>query len=105
MAYDNDQVRMEMLAKNVLHRIPPLPGEQKDALLQKAGLSQQMMDLWYASVKEGAEKRAQGIYDRRSPLEDWDRRDYETFSNAILNMAEILAIPNAEMAGEVANST
>jgi hypothetical protein len=101
MSYDNDLMRMEMLAKNVLHRIPPMPGKNRDALLEKAGLSSQIMDLFYDQTKQAkTEALETGVYRDDSPLADWDRRDYEQFATSILNLAEILGIPNTKMATE-----
>ncbi|MHC4278143.1 MAG: hypothetical protein ACYSTI_12590, partial [Planctomycetota bacterium] len=101
MAWDNDQLRMETLAKNVLHRLPPMPGDQRKALLEKAGLSETMMDMWYADTRAAREAAlASGEWQKDSPLANWDKRDYNNFATAILNAAEVLGIPSQELAGE-----
>jgi hypothetical protein len=100
MSWDNDQVRMEMLAKNVLHRIPPMPGIQRTALIEKAGLTKHVMDMFYRDTAAAKKLKEAGTPIEGSPLANWDKRDYNNFATAILNMAEILQIPNSDLAGE-----
>jgi hypothetical protein len=101
MSYDNDHMRMEMLANSVFSRIPPMPSTQRQALMEKAGLSDFTISRFYDDRKAAklAAKKA-GTHYEQSPLAGWDRRDYNKFTDAILNMAEIIGIPSPELAGE-----
>lgn len=86
MSWDNDAARMRMLANNVLARIPPLPGQERNQLLESAGLSPELMDMFY-SGRENKESMA-----------DWDKEDYDQFNKAIMSLAVTFSVPDTETA-------
>jgi hypothetical protein len=82
MAYDNDAERMTSLAKSVFSRIPP--GATSEAILDKAGVTQLMKDAFYGS----------------SDLSGWERNDYEQFARGVMNLAELLQLPDKKTGKE-----
>jgi len=92
MSWDNETTRMKFLADSVLsNRLPPMPGMQRDALLEKAGLPKELVDRFYEDTrKEGG----------KVGLADWDKDDYETFSKGVVNLAEIMGFPDKQTARE-----
>jgi hypothetical protein len=86
MSWDNDAARTKMLANNVLARVGPMPGKNRDALLQSVGLNPELMEMFYA-----------GKGDKQS-LTDWEKPDYDQFSRGIFSLAKTLSIPDKQTA-------
>ena len=82
MAYDNDAERMTSLAKSVFSRLPP--GANSEALLSKAGITPLMRDVFYDA----------------GDLSGWEHLDYEQFARGVMNLAEILQVPDKKTSKE-----
>ena len=82
-SWENDASRMKMLANNVLGRIGPMPGVNRQALLDSVGLTPELMQQFYDIPN-----------DQRDQMVEWDRRDYEQFTNGIMDLAEIMKAPD-----------
>jgi len=83
MAYDNEANRVSSLAWNVLNRLPP--GSSSRDLYAKAGLTSEMMDMFYESGGD---------------ISTWDPVDYEIFTVGVIDLAGILKVPDYETALE-----
>lgn len=89
LSRDNETARLSSLAKNVFARIPP--GIDRKALLEKVGLPQTMVDAFYEGKSEESDDNG---------ISKWDESDYRQFVNGVINMAEVLGVPDKETAKE-----
>jgi len=82
-SWETDATRMKMLANNVLARIGPMPGKNRQAILDAVGLTPELMQQFYDIPN-----------DQRDQMVEWDKRDYEQFTNGVMDLAEILKLPD-----------
>lgn len=89
LSWDNEAVRTERLATNVFHRLPPMPGEQRTELLEKVGLSEPMIDLYYEYKN-----------DPNKSLADMHPKDYRQLREGVFDLATLIGVPDRHTAKE-----